>query len=44
MLPKQQVVELKMSIDQALKYVISLGAVLPPSMAEQMLRASKESI
>lgn len=44
MVPKQQVVEVKMSIDQALKYVISLGVVLPPTMAEQMLRASKESI
>lgn len=44
MVPKQQVVELKMSIDQALKYVISLGVVLPSSMAEQMLRVSKESI
>lgn len=44
MVPKQQVIELKMSIDQALKYVISLGVVLPPSMAEQMLRTSQESI
>ncbi|MBA2653922.1 MAG: DUF502 domain-containing protein [Gammaproteobacteria bacterium] len=44
LVPKQQVVELKMSIDQALKYVISLGVVLPPFMAEQMLRTNKESI
>jgi uncharacterized membrane protein len=44
LVPKQQVVELKMSIDQALKYIISLGVVLPPSMAEQKLRLNKESI
>lgn len=44
MVPRQQVIELKMSIEQALKYVISLGVVLPPSMAEQKLIMSKESI
>jgi uncharacterized membrane protein len=44
MISKQQVVEIKMSVEQALKYIISLGVVLPPSMAEQMLRMSKESI
>ncbi len=44
LVPKQQVVELKMTIDQALKYIISLGVVLPPSMAEQKSRLSKESI
>lgn len=44
LVPKQQVVELKMSIDQALKYIISLGVVLPSSMAEQQSRLNKESI
>lgn len=44
LVPKQQVVELKMSIDQALKYIISLGVVIPPSMAEQQSRLNKESI
>jgi uncharacterized membrane protein len=44
MVPKHQAIELKMSIDQALKYVISLGVVLPPSMAEQLLKSNKESI
>lgn len=44
MVPRAQVVELKMTIDEALKYIISLGVVLPPSMAEQKLRLSKESI
>lgn len=44
LVPRQQVVELKMSIDQALKYIISLGVVLPASMAEQKARLNKESI
>lgn len=44
LVPKQQVVELKMSTDQAFKYIISMGVVLPPMMAEQMLRTNKESI
>lgn len=44
LVPKQHVVELKMSIDQALKYIISLGVVLPTSMAEQKLRMTKESM
>jgi uncharacterized membrane protein len=42
--PKQQVIELKMSIEQALKYVISLGVVLPNTMVEQRVRMNKESI
>lgn len=44
LVPRQQVVELKLSIDQALKYIISLGVVLPTSMAEQQVRMNKESI
>jgi uncharacterized membrane protein len=43
LVPKKQVVELKMSIEQAIKYIISLGVVLPPSIAEQKL-PTKESI
>jgi uncharacterized membrane protein len=31
MLPRQDVVHLSMSVDQALKYVISMGVVSPPS-------------
>jgi uncharacterized membrane protein len=44
MVSKHDVIEIKMSIEQALKYIISLGVVLPPSMAEQSLRANKESM
>lgn len=44
LVPKQDVVELKMNTEQALKLVISLGVVLPPSMAEQILHKNKESI
>lgn len=44
MIPKDQVIELKMTIDQALKYIISLGVVLPPSMAERLSQTAKESI
>lgn len=43
LVPKKQVFELNMSVDQALKYIISLGVVLPPNMADQMT-LSKESI
>lgn len=31
MMPKADVVELKMSVDEALKYIISMGVVAPPS-------------
>lgn len=45
MLPPQDVVELSMTVDQALKLVISLGIVLPPSMADNIMKyRSKESI
>jgi uncharacterized membrane protein len=44
LVPKQHVIELKMGVDQAFKYIISLGVVLPSSMAEKMLRTTKESI
>jgi uncharacterized membrane protein len=33
MLPRAEVLELKMSVDQALKYVISMGVVAPPPAA-----------
>lgn len=33
MLPRAEVVELAMSVDQALKYVISMGVVVPPPPA-----------
>jgi uncharacterized membrane protein len=44
MVSKNEVIELKMGIDQALKYIISLGVILPSTMVEQMLRTTKESI
>jgi uncharacterized membrane protein len=45
LVPRRQVVELKMSIEQALKLVISLGVVMPPSLADQMVnRRHKESM
>lgn len=31
MLPKKDVIELEMSVDEALKYIISMGVVAPPS-------------
>ena len=30
MVPRADVVELKMSVDEALKYIISMGVVVPP--------------
>jgi uncharacterized membrane protein len=33
MIPRADVIELKMSVDQALKYVISMGVVVPPPPA-----------
>ena len=33
MLPRADVVELKMSVDEALKYVISMGVVVPGAPA-----------
>jgi uncharacterized membrane protein len=34
MLPRADVIELQMSVDEALKYVISMGVVAPPPVAE----------
>ena len=33
MMPKQDVIELDMSVDEALKYIISMGVVAPPAKA-----------
>lgn len=35
MLPKADVIELDMSVDEALKYIISMGVVAPPSRAPE---------
>jgi len=33
MMPKADVIELDMSVDDALKYIISMGVVAPPATA-----------
>ena len=38
MMPRTDIVELQMSVDQALKYVISMGVVVPPHAAPAPLR------
>jgi uncharacterized membrane protein len=35
MLPKKDVIELDMSVDAALKYIISMGTVAPQSAADK---------
>jgi uncharacterized membrane protein len=37
MLPKADVIELEMSVDQALKYIISMGVVAPPNKLPKIL-------
>jgi len=37
MLPKADVIELEMSVDQALKYIISMGVVAPPNKLPKLL-------
>jgi uncharacterized membrane protein len=39
MVPRADVVELRMSVDEALKYIISMGVVAPPAMAVPALAA-----
>jgi uncharacterized membrane protein len=34
MVPRSEVIELKMSVDEALTYVISMGVVPPPEAAK----------
>ena len=35
MLPRKDVVELDMSVDEALKYIISMGVAVPPAAARK---------
>ena len=35
MFPKDQVIELDMDVDEALKYIISMGVVAPPTHHQQ---------
>jgi uncharacterized membrane protein len=41
MLPKADVIELEMSVDEALKYIISMGTVTPKDHLSQSLRFDK---
>jgi len=38
MLPRADVIELKMSVDEALKYIISMGVVAPPAILDSEAR------
>jgi uncharacterized membrane protein len=42
-MPKSDVVELEMSVDDALKYIISMGVVVPQSTAKNLAAAAKKS-
>ena len=41
MVPRADVIALRMSVDEALKYVISMGVVAPPSNVVQLPQASR---
>ena len=38
MMPRTEVIELKMSVDEALKYIISMGVVAPADVKAALLR------
>ncbi len=42
MLPKRDVIELDMDVDEALKYIISMGVVAPPPKPEKKSRLSDQ--
>lgn len=42
-MPKSDVVELEMSVDDALKYIISMGVVVPQSTAKNLAATAKKS-
>lgn len=44
MMPRAEVIELKMSVDEALKYIISMGVVAPAEVKAALLRKDKENI
>jgi uncharacterized membrane protein len=37
MLPRADVIDLEMSVDEALKYIISMGVVAPPDKTPKLL-------
>jgi len=42
-LPRSEVRELRMSVDQALTYIISMGAVVPDDRVEELTRTPAQS-
>lgn len=44
MMPRAEVIELKMSVDEALKYIISMGVVAPAEVKAALLRKDEENI
>ncbi len=44
MLPKSEVIELNMEVDEALKYIISMGVVTPPARTKRRSKSSNNSL
>ena len=44
MLPKSDVIELNMEVDEALKYIISMGVVTPPARTKRRSKSSTHSL
>lgn len=44
MLPKSDVIELNMEVDEALKYIISMGVVTPPARTTRRSKSSTNSL
>lgn len=44
MLPKSDVIELNMEVDEALKYIISMGVVTPPTRTKRRSKSSNNSL
>ena len=44
MLPKSDVIELNMEVDEALKYIISMGVVTPPARTKRRSKSSTNSL
>ena len=44
MLPKSEIIELNMEVDEALKYIISMGVVTPPARTKRRSKSSTNSL
>lgn len=44
MLPKSEIIELNMEVDEALKYIISMGVVTPPASTKRRSKSSTNSL